>query len=99
LSLVLSPNGRGFGRFDAAWRDLPEYKTRFGLVEAAGVEPASEAASPRISTSVSEILVLAWRLLSTGSASASRGDCPTSGPWRPCGSDPVYVTPFLGPPD
>ncbi|SRR6266487_4950754 len=76
-----------------------EYQARFGLVEAAGVEPASEAASPGISTSVSEILVLAWRLLSTGSASASRGDCPTSGPWRPCGSDPVYVTPILGPPD
>jgi len=91
--------GRGLGRFRTVWRGLPEYKTRFGLVEAAGVEPASEAASPGISTSVSEILVLAWRLLSTGSASASRGDCPTSGPWRPCGSDPVYVTPVLGPPD
>src|SRR5690348_3518774 len=69
------------------------------LVEAAGVEPASEAASPGISTSVSGILVLAWRLLPTGSAYASHGDCPTSGPWRPQGSDPVYVTPLLGPPD
>src|SRR5712692_7098600 len=58
-----------------------------GLVEAAGVEPASEAVSPGISTSVSGILVLAWRLLPTGSASASRGECPTSGPWRPCGGD------------
>jgi hypothetical protein len=56
------------------------FKTRFGLVEAAGVEPASEAASSGTSTSVSGILVLAWRLLPTGSASASHGDCPTSGP-------------------
>ena len=74
------------------------FKTRFGLVEAAGVEPASEAVSPRISTSVSEILVLAWRLLPTGSASASRGECPISGPWRPRDGDPDYVTPVLGPP-
>ena len=78
---------------------VPVFNTKFGLVEAAGVEPASEAASSGISTSVSGILVLAWRLLPTGSASASRGDCPTSGPWRPRGSDPVYVTPLLGPPD
>jgi len=47
---------------------------------------------------VSEILVLAWRLLPTGSASASRGECPISGPWRPRDGDPDYVTPFLGPP-
>jgi hypothetical protein len=69
------------------------------LVEAAGVEPASEAASSGISTSVSRILVLAWRLLPTGSASASRGACPTSKPRRPRGGDPVYVTPLLHPPD
>src|SRR5206468_4415754 len=75
------------------------HKARFGLVEAAGVEPASEAASSGTSTSVSGILVLAWRLLPTGSASASHGDCPTSGPWRPRGSDPVYVTPLPSPPD
>ena len=64
-------------------------KTGFGLVEAAGVEPASEAASLRISTSVSRILVLAWRLLPTGSASASLGECPASRPRRPRCSNPV----------
>ena len=69
------------------------------LVEAAGVEPASEAASPGISTSVSRILLLAWRLLPTGSASASRGGCPASEPRRPRGGNPVYVTPFSSPPD
>src|SRR5579859_116754 len=62
----------------------------FGLVEAAGVEPASEAASSGISTSVSRILVLAWRLLPTGSASASHGRCPAPGPRRPRGGDPVF---------
>src|SRR5581483_352652 len=69
------------------------------LVEAAGVEPASEAVSLRISTSVFRILVLAWRLVLTRSASASRGECPTSGPWRPRSSDPVYVIPVPDPPD
>ncbi len=68
-------------------------------VEAAGIEPASEAASPGISTSVSRILVLAWRLLPTGSASASRGVCPASEPRRPRSGNPVYVTPFSSPPD
>jgi len=47
---------------------------------------------------VSGILVLAWRLLPTGSDSASRGDCPGSGPWRPRASNPVYVIPLPGPP-
>jgi len=47
---------------------LSASETAFGLVEAAGVEPASEAVSYRISTSVSRILVLARRLLLTGSA-------------------------------
>jgi len=69
------------------------------LVEAAGVEPASEAASSRTSTSVSGILVLAWRLLPTGSASASHGDGPTSRPRRPWDGDPVYVTSLLGSPE
>jgi len=73
--------------------------TRFGLVEAAGVEPASEAAFPGISTSVSRILVLAWRLLLTGSASASRGECPAPRPRRPRGGDSVYVMPLPGPPN
>ena len=58
-------------------------------MEAAGVEPASEAVSYRISTSVSRILVLALRLLLTGSAFASRGGCPASGPWRPRCGNPV----------
>src|SRR5579859_5646146 len=71
----------------------------FGLVEAAGVEPASEAASSGISTSVSRILVLAWRLLPTGSASASPGECPGSGPRRPWTSHPVYLIPLPSPPD
>ncbi len=65
------------------------FGSRLSLVEAAGVEPASEAASPGISTSVSGILVLAWRLLPTGSVSASRGDCPGPGPWRPRAGDPA----------
>jgi len=69
------------------------------VVEAAGVEPASEAVSLRMSTSVSRILVLAWRPVLTRSASASRGACPTSGPWRPRSGDPVYVTPDPDPPD
>ena len=62
----------------------------FDLVEAAGIEPASEAVSPGISTSVSRILVLAWRLLPTGSAVASCGGCPASGPQRPWGGNPVF---------
>jgi len=69
------------------------------MVEAAGIEPASEAASPGISTSVFRILVLASRLLPTGSVSASRGGCPASGPRRPRSGNPVYVTPFSSPPD
>jgi hypothetical protein len=69
------------------------------MVEAAGIEPASEAASPEISTSVSRILVLAWRLLPTGSAYASRGACPASGPRRPWSGNPVYVIPLPSPPD
>ena len=77
----------------------PELWARFSLVEAAGVEPASEAVSLRISTSVFRILVLAWRLLQTGSASASRGGCPALGPRRPQGGNPVYVMPLPGPPD
>src|SRR5712664_3182142 len=60
------------------------------LVEAARVELASEAVSPGISTSVSRILVLAWRLLPTGSASASCGGCPASRPQRPQGGNPVF---------
>src|SRR3989442_13333366 len=60
------------------------------LVEAAGVEPASEAVSPGISTSVSGNLVLAWRLLPTGSASASCDGCPASRPQRPRGGKPVF---------
>ena len=59
------------------------------LVEAAGVEPASEAVSNRISTSVSRILVLARRLLLTGSAFASLGRCPASRPRRPRCGNPV----------
>ena len=79
--------------------ELDDPEAGFGLVEVARIELASEAASPGISTSVSEILVLAWWLLSTGSASASRGACPASGPWRPWSGDPVYVIPLPSPPD
>src|SRR5258708_22926707 len=75
-----------------------EYVTRFTLVEAAGVEPASEAASPGISTSVSRILVLAWPLLPTGSVSARRGAWPAAEPRRPRGGNPVYATPLSRPP-
>src|SRR5205809_2047133 len=40
------------------WFPHSKNDLRFGLVEAAGVEPASEAASPGISTSVSGNLIL-----------------------------------------
>ena len=74
-------------------------RTRFGLVEVARIELASEAESPEISTSVSRNLVLAWRLLLTGSASASRGACPASGPRLPWSGNPVCVMPYPNPPD
>ena len=89
MSPSLSPKGARFGAVSSRLARSPEFKTRFGLVEAAGVEPASEAVSYRISTSVSRILVLALRLLLTGSAFASRGGCPASGPWRPRCGNPV----------
>jgi len=46
------------------------------VVEAAGVEPASEAASFRTSTSVSRSLLSPWGLLPAGSPWASRGASP-----------------------
>src|SRR5438445_3235310 len=86
----LPPKLVRFGGNRAIWCGNSVFKAGFGLVEAAGVEPASEAVSPGISTSVSRILVLAWRLLLTGSASASCGGCPASRPQRPRGGNPVF---------
>src|SRR6266699_4403173 len=83
LGAQTPPNWRALGGNGALWYGRFVFRTWFGLVEAAGIEPAAEAVSPGISTSVSRILVLAWRLLPTGSASASCGGCPASGPQRP----------------
>jgi len=73
MTLAVKVNRSAVWHPPSPWRVLFNRRAEGSLVEAAGVEPASEAAFPGISTSVSRILVLAWRLLLTGSASASRG--------------------------
>src|SRR5207237_3043840 len=67
------------------------------VVEAAGVEPASDAASAGTSTSVSEILISPSGLLPTGSRAASGGFSPGPEPPRLRTGKPALVTPLSRP--
>ena len=75
------------------WRGRPPWEA-LALVEAAGVEPASEAASPETSTSVSRILISPIGLLLSGSLWANRGYRPGPEPRCLRTGKPSLVTPL-----